>query len=1023
MNEKRFLLLFFFLIITLGIFAQDVQVKGKVIDDNGDTLPGVSIVIEGTTRGAITDMDGKYSITVGANSTLLFSYVGYATQRINVNDQTEINVTLVTDLARLDEVVVIGYGTVKKTDMTGAVTSLNDETLTQGVVTNVDQMMIGRAAGVQVYQNSSEPGGGINIQIRGVGSVNAGNEPLYVIDGLPIDNAPAVSATGASMPGNRNSRNPLNSINPSDIESIEILKDASATAIYGARGANGVILITTKKGKGGEFQVNYDAYYGTQKVANKLDVMTATEYQTVLNELYDAGAVNAGVGEMVGDIQDGGTDWQDEIFRDAPVQSHNLSFMGGDVNTNYFASFNYYDQQGTVINSGMERYTARLNLDEQAGDKFKFGVNINTSYIKDDYVPNGVVPNEAGGAISAAYDFDPTLSIWDETTERYNISPFITKDNPLAIAYGKHAMAKSWRTFGTVYGEYFVIPGLSARLNIGGDFYHTRKDVFTDDKTKDGLAANGIAAVLSGNRYNYLVEGTINYNKVFNDIHSLGAVAGVTTQKFFLDRVTAEARDFVSLSTGANSLQSGNPEQYEVSSSSVPSTLLSYLGRVNYSLLEKYLVTATIRADGSSKFGENNKFGYFPSAALAWKLMNEDFISSLGIFHNLKLRASWGQTGNQEIGNFRSLTTFSVGGTDFVMGDTRYTITNPTRIANPDLKWETTTQTNIGLDWGILAGRLSGTIDYFDRLTEDLLMDLPVPAQTGFTTKLANVGSVKNTGFEFLIDSRNLTGEFQWFTSLNFTALKNEVIDLGPIEKIIQGGVQFSQDISVIMPDEALNSYYGWEIPGVWQTGDDFTNAPAGVEPGDWKYLDLDGDGSITANDRKVMGKCIPDFTWGMTNTFAYKGFNLNVYLIGVHGVELMNNQMKDSFYPINFRRNKLAEPYVNRWTPNNPTNEYASFINPSSQGANIVNNKTVEDASFVRLQNITLSYTVPVQRIPIFKSLNIYVAGTNLHTLTKYSGMDPGANVNGTNNAALRLDYNTYPFSKVYTIGLQAGF
>jgi len=1023
MNEKRFLLLFFFLIITLGIFAQDVQVKGKVIDDNGDTLPGVSIVIEGTTRGAITDMDGKYSITVGANSTLLFSYVGYATQRINVNDQTEINVTLVTDLARLDEVVVIGYGTVKKTDLTGAVTSLNDETLTQGVVTNVDQMMIGRAAGVQVYQNSSEPGGGINIQIRGVGSVNAGNEPLYVIDGLPIDNAPAVSATGASMPGNRNSRNPLNSINPSDIESIEILKDASATAIYGARGANGVILITTKKGKGGEFQVNYDAYYGTQKVANKLDVMTATEYQTVLNELYDAGAVNAGVGEMVGDIQDGGTDWQDEIFRDAPVQSHNLSFMGGDVNTNYFASFNYYDQQGTVINSGMERYTARLNLDEQAGDKFKFGVNINTSYIKDDYVPNGVVPNEAGGAISAAYDFDPTLSIWDETTERYNISPFITKDNPLAIAYGKHAMAKSWRTFGTFYGEYFVIPGLSARLNIGGDFYHTRKDVFTDDKTKDGLAANGIAAVLSGNRYNYLVEGTINYNKVFNDIHSLGAVAGVTTQKFFLDRVTAEARDFVSLSTGTNSLQSGNPEQYEVSSSNVPSTLLSYLGRVNYSLLEKYLVTATIRADGSSKFGENNKFGYFPSAALAWKLMNEDFISSLGIFHNLKLRASWGQTGNQEIGNFRSLTTFSVGGTDFVMGDTRYTITNPTRIANPDLKWETTTQTNIGLDWGILAGRLSGTIDYFDRLTEDLLMDLPVPAQTGFTTKLANVGSVKNTGFEFLIDSRNLTGEFQWFTSLNFTALKNEVIDLGPIEKIIQGGVQFSQDISVIMPDEALNSYYGWEISGVWQTGDDFTNAPAGVAPGDWKYLDLDGDGSITANDRKVMGKCIPDFTWGMTNTFAYKDFNLNVYLIGVHGVELMNNQMKDSFYPINFRRNKLAEPYVNRWTPNNPTNEYASFINPSSQGANIVNNKTVEDASFVRLQNITLTYTVPVQRIPIFKSLNIYVAGTNLHTLTKYSGMDPGANVNGTNNAALRLDYNTYPFSKVYTIGLQAGF
>lgn len=1021
MKKRSIFLLLIFLIASAGLFAQQIEVTGNVTDDQGNTLPGVSIVIEGTSRGTVTDLDGNFSISVSSGGTLVFSFVGYTTRRVIIDSQTRLDVTLQTDMARLDEVVVIGYGTIKKNDLTGAVASLNEESVTQGVVTNVDQMIIGRAPGVSVFQNSAEPGGGINIQIRGVGSVNAGNEPLYVIDGLPIDNGPAVSAAGPSMPGNRNPRNPLNSINPGDIQSIEVLKDASATAIYGARGANGVILITTKKGQAGALQVDYDGYYGVQQVANKLDVMTATEYETVLNELYDAGAVNAGVGERVDGIQNGGTDWQDEIFRNAPVQSHNLAFRGGDENTNYFSSFNYFNQQGTVIESGMKRYTARLNLDEKTGNKFNYGVNITTSYLVDDYVPNGVVPNEAGGAISAAYDFDPTLSIMDETTGRYTISPFITKDNPLAIAYGKHAHAKNWRTFGTVYGEYFFAPGLSAKINIGADFFHTRKDVFTDDKTQDGLAANGIASILSGNRYNYLAEGTLNYIKTINVNHTINAVVGVTTQKFFLERVTAESADFVSLSTGTNSLQSGNPEYYDVNSSTSNSTLLSYLARVNYSYADKYLITGTIRADGSSKFGENNKFGYFPSVAIGWKIMNEDFMSG-SLFHNLKLRASWGQTGNQEIGNYRSLTTFSVAGDDFVMGDTRYTATNPTRMANPDLKWETTTQTDIGLDWAILGGRLSGTMDYFNRLTSDLLLDLPVPAQTGFTTKLANVGSVKNSGFEFLIDSRNLTGTFQWFTSLNFTALKNEVVDLGPIDQIIQGGVQFAENISVIMPGEALNAYYGWEVLGVWQTDDDFTNAPVGAAPGDWKYLDLDGDGSITAEDRKVVGKSIPDFTWGMTNTFKYKGFDLNIYLAGVHGVELMNNQLKDALYPINFRRNKMAEPYLNRWTQDNPTNEWASFLNPSSQGANIVNNRTVENASYVRLQNITLGYSVPVKN-KVFRNLNIYIAGTNLITWTSYSGMDPGANVNGTDNAALRLDYNSYPFSRVYTIGVKAGF
>lgn len=1023
MKKPKLLLLVLFMVSFLGLYAQDLSITGKVTDENRQPLPGVTIIVSGTARGTITDENGNYSISAPGTAVLEFSFIGYQKHSVSIEGTTTINVTMSVDFEALDEVVVIGYGSVKKSDLTGSVVSLKSEDIIVGVSASVDHLLQGRAAGVQVLQNSSEPGGGLSIQVRGVGSINASNEPLYVIDGLPVDNVPVITGVGEGFTASRNPRNPLNSLNPADIESIEILKDASSTAIYGSRGANGVIMITTKKGTSGSLKVDYDAYFGTQSITKKLDLLNATEYQQVLNELYDAGAINANVGERVDVIQGDGTDWQDEIFRQAPVHNHNLSFSGGDKNTRYYASFSYFDQDGVVISSGIKRYSARLNLEQQVKDRFNFGLNISTSFVDDDFVANGIVPNEAAGVISSALDFDPTLEVMDENTGRYNTSEFISKDNPLAVAYGKEARAKSFRTFGSVYGEYFFIPELSLKINLGGDINTSKRDVFIDSSTKQGNDAGGIGTVISGFLYNYLAEATMNYRKEFGGGHSLSLLAGATTQQFFIERSNVSASGFISEATGTNSLQSGTQSTFSISTSSIPHTLLSYLGRANYSFQDRFLVTATIRADGSSRFGENNKFGYFPSAAFAWKLNNEDFIKNLDIFSTLKLRASWGRTGNQEIGNYRSLTTFSIGNFPMIYGDNQYVVFEPSRMPNPDLKWETTEQTDIGLDFGFLQGRISGSIDYFYRKTFDLLLDLPVPPQTGFATKLANVGSVENKGWEFVLNTYNITGPFSWTTNMNFSVAKNKVIDLGGIPQIIMGALQFTPDVSIIIPGQPMNSYYGYTVTGVWQTDDDLALSKQGAQPGDLKYLDANQDSTITASDRAVIGSPFPDFTWGMVNTFAYKGFDLSVSMQGVHGAYLLNNQMVHAYYPINFRRNKIAEPYLNRWTPENPTNEYPSFINPSSQGSNVVNTRTVEDASYIRIQNVTLGYQVPLKNVKAIRSLNVYVSASNLHTFTKYRGFDPGANVSGNEDAAVRIDYDSFPLARTMMFGFKVGF
>lgn len=1018
--DYRLFFLVFFACGILGIentYAQTRTITGTVTSaEKGEPLPGVTILEKGTDNGSVTDLDGSYRLTVSDEAVLVFSFVGYQTEEIRTRNRSVINLEMEEDVRQLQELVVVGYGTVKKNDLTGSVTSLSEKDLTPGPIASVEQMLQGRAAGVQITQNSGEPGGAMAIKIRGANSISAGNQPLYVIDGLPIDNSAVITGTGAGFVGNNNPRNPLATLNPNDIASIEILKDASATAIYGSRGANGVIMITTKKGKEGTIKVNYDTYYGIQTVANRLELLNPQQYQRVLNEIIADGGGSQE--ERVGEIQNGGTDWQEELYRNAPVQNHNLSFSGGDQNTSYFFSLGYFNQQGVVKYSGMERYNARMNLENRKSERYAVGINLNTSYIYDDYVSNGVGINENAGAIYAALNYDPTITIFDDDGD-FNRSEFITIDNPVALAIGEDAFMKTYRTFGTVYGEYFLLPSLSAKLNVGGDVSNSRRDVFIDPITIEGRGQNGIATIISGMRSNFLVEGTLNYNKEFGDIHKVNAVAGVTTQSFVNENFTAGARDFVVPTIRTYGLGAGNQELNRVGSSRQENRLLSYLGRVNYSLLDRYLLTVSFRADGSSRFGPNNRFGYFPSMAAAWKLSEENFFSQIRALSVLKLRASYGVTGNQEIPNFAYLTTFN-NGRDVLMDDRRKTALSPSRNANPDLKWESTRQFNVGMDFGFFNGRIHSSLDYYHSLTTDLLLALPVPRSTGYATMLSNVGSMKNYGVEFQIDTRNLVGEFEWNTGFNISTNRNEVISLGPLDEIITGGLGFSTDVSITRPGDPIRSFYGYEVIGVWQENDDFSVVKDDVAPGDLKLRDINGDSTITAEDRTIIGKTFPDFNWGFTNTFRYKNLELSAYLEGVHGISMLNNNMVDVYYPINFRRNKVAEPYLNRWTPDNPTNLYPSFVNPTVQGKREVNTRTVEDASFIRLQNVRLAYHLPVTNLGFIRNITLYASGQNLLTFTNYSGVDPAANANG--GAVLKIDYNSYPFARTYMFGLNVG-
>ena len=995
--------------------AQDRTVSGTVRNaEDGLGLAGVNIVVKGTTTGTLTDRDGNYSLVVPSLSdTLVFSLIGFQTQETPISGRTTVDVALSPLAIMLKELVVIGYGAVQKSDLTGSVSSVTPDQFNAGIQSSVDGMIQARVPGVKITQSTAEPGGGSSVRIRGATSITAGNEPLYVIDGQPIDNLPAIP--GSPIVDERTARNPLKTLNPGEIESIEILKDASAAAIYGSRGANGVVLITTKRGRPGPLRIEYNSSASIQHVANKLDFMNATEYMTFANALRaDQGQGPLFTQEEIAAAGEG-TDWQDEILRTAPAQNHHLSFSGGSANTTYHTSFNYFDQEGVIRSSGTKRYSGRLNIDHSI-NKFDFGVNLSTSVAEDDFVPNGVGINATAGVVATAHQMDPTMPV--RTPEgAFSESGNLDIENPVALAESIVDEAETNRTIGNVFGEYKISSDLSAKLLFGSDRHSSRRDGYINKVTKRGQSANSTASVSSFERNNYLVEATLNYDRAIRENHSLNAVAGYTYQAFYARGVFAGAADFATDNFSTDNLSAGNREKYAVGTSQFRHQLLSYLGRINYSAYGKYLLTTSFRIDGSSRFGEHNRYGYFPSLALGWRLSNEPFLADQSIISDLKLRASYGITGNQAIGNYNSLVLLGTVG-DAVFDGQRFVGIAPIQLGNPNLKWETTAQLNVGVDFGFFDDRVTGSMDYFVKNTSDLLLSLPIPRTTGFSTSLQNVGEIRNRGFEFVVGTRNFVGDFNWTSTFSLATLENKVVSLGELPFILQGGLRFLSDLTILKEGEPMNSYFGYKTDGVFQSQAEIDgSAQPGAQPGDIRFVDVNGDGTINPDDRTILGDPYPDVEIGFNNNLRYKGFGLDVFVEGSFGHQLLNFTRIDSETPIEFLRNR--QTYVlDRWTPENPTSENPSFVRMDVSRA--VNDRVIEDASFLRLKSVTLRYQLPgasVRRIGV-NAASLYISAQNLLTLTDYTGYDPDVSSLGDSN--IRLDYNAYPLARTYTLGIK---
>ncbi|PXX21461.1 TonB-dependent receptor [Arenibacter sp. ARW7G5Y1] len=1004
---------------------QEPEITGTVTDSNGTPLPGANIIEKGTSNGVTADFDGNFSIKIADNNAILIiSYIGFTTKEVQVNNQTNISVSLKEKEASLDEVVVIGYGTVKKSDLTGSVVSLDADQLNQVNVVSADQMLQGRVAGVQITQTSHAPGGGVSVRIRGTGSITAGQEPLYVVDGFPINNVSTANGRlNSGFEGSLPVNNPLNSINPADIKSIEILKDASAAAIYGSRGSNGVVIITTKSGISGSApQFNFNTSYSVSKIRNKIDVLSTSEYINIMNQLEIArGNAEPFNDEFINSVG-AGIDWQDEILQTGSTQSHNLSLSGQSGGTTYYSSLSYYDQEGIVKNTGYDRFQARLNLDQKLGDKFTFGMKLNTSLERNKSVPvNGFGKNEEGDAVYTALNNAPVNPVFNDdgtifrpTTDGMFV---LTLGSPYGKVNGQMLKEEINRTLVNIFGEYSIVPELKAKITFGSDRSTKRNDIYSNRLSLRGEAAEGIATIVSGELSSTLLEGILTYSNTIGDKHSLTALVGSTYQSFVNRTFSAGTQGFASDIIETNGLGIGIQAQNQVASFASERRLLSYISRINYGFHNKYLLTASLRADGSSNFGDTNRYGYFPSFSGAWKINNESFLMDSSVLSELKLRAGWGQLGNDNIGIARALATYS-GGAVAVIGGQQVSGVSPSRIPNPNLKWETSEQLNFGLDFGFFNSRIKGSIDYFRKSNKDLLLDLPIPSTSGFSILASNIGQVDNSGIEVMLNTVNLNGALQWSTDLNFSTLTNKVVSLGNIPEIIHSSAEIT---SLIRPGEPLYSYYGTKAIGIFQEGQDPIAAQPNIVPGNPIWLDANGDDVINDADRVVIGNPYPDFNFGINNSLSYKNFQFTAFVDGALGQQLMTYTLYDAIYPNDNLRNRLAEPWLNRWTPDNPTNKWPSGLNTSSYRGSQSNSFSVANASFVRLKNVQLTYAVPVDNISALKSLDIFIGGQNLLVITDYPGYDPDVNSLGQSGA--RIDRMAYPSSRVFQLGINVGF
>ena len=988
-----------------------ITVTGVVKDANGEPITGAAVVVKGTTNGTITDIDGKYSISVPEGSMLSFSFVGFKTHEVRAN-KTTLNVVMQEEAIGLDEVVAIGYGYVKKRDLTGAVSSVSaDDMVMGGTVSNAAQALQGKTAGVQVQQTSKAPGGSISVRVRGSNSISSTNEPLYVVDGFP-------STEGLN-------------INPNDIESMQILKDASATAIYGARGANGVVLITTKRGKAGENKISYNGYVGVQQVQNPFDFISAKDYMNLQNALYQE--IEGQEGNPYGVYTPSqlestvDTDWLDVCTQLGVVHDHTISFQGGTEKTKVMTSLGFYNQEGVLKNTDFNRISGRVNVDQTITDWIKAGASLYAHREQSNYQAysgNIVSSNVLNGILT----YDPTVKPYNDDGS-YGTVPGGRGDNPLANLLERQNDETNDKFNGTAFVEINPLEGLTAKASVGVEILHQFRGTYLPKSTYEGGIDGGIASTYDLSNTRQVFEGTINYMKTFNDVHDFGAMVGYTYEKFSEEYRSQQAKGFSTDQFTYNNMGAAS-QVTDWGSNKTENILISFFGRVNYTYNNKYLATVTVRRDGSSRFGANEHWGTFPSGSLAWRASEEDFIKNWGVFSNLKVRAGFGVTGNERIGDYASYA---------LMANTRYTFDgstnsagihmNQSSAANPNLKWETTKQWNIGLDMGFLDNRISVTIDGYWKKTDDLLLAVRMPYYTGFTSGQSNIGSISNKGVELDFTSHNLTGDFQWDTKFNISYNKNEVLDLGDngdiyISSSKPMGSVSEEDFAIVREGEALGSIFGYKYIGVLQQGETYAPQP-NSKPGDPKFEDVNGDGIIDSNDRTIIGHANPDVVFGLTNNFAWKNFDLSIFFQGSIGNDLLNMTNMN----LEWNRTEVA---LDRWTPESTDTDVPRNGFYYSQYGGYINDHFVENASYLRLKNLTLGYTIPFKKF--INSCRVYFSAENLFTVTGYSGWDPETDTKAyeqakqggsqqTANAGAGLDFNSYPSMRTYTFGVNITF
>ncbi|MGJ1268761.1 TonB-dependent receptor [Sphingobacterium spiritivorum] len=984
------------------------SISGTVTDSIGP-VAGATVSVKGVSgQGTTTNEQGQFKIQIpGSKAALIISMVGYETQTIAVQGGSVLNVRLNRKSTDIEEVVVVGYGTQRKSDLTGSVASINKAQISAFPLAGTAQALQGRAPGVAVSSTNGEPGKAPRIRIRGGTSINASSDPLYVVDGFPGSTPPA----------------------PEDVESVEVLKDASATAIYGSRGANGVIMITTKKGKVGKPVIELNNSLATHKVGKRLELLNASEFASYINDTY----INSGNNNIPYPNPESygtGTDWQDLIFRTGNLLNNQLAVSGGSDNIRYYTALNHYGQKGVIINSDFRRLSGTSNMDITFSDRVKMGTRLmfNRNYL------SGVRTQEAGsgttsaGVIAAALRFEPTQGVYD-ANGKYTLKQVgDPHDNAVAIATERQNKVTNDLFQGNTYIELGLLKNLTFRSTLGIQISNERTGNYATKALVEGRNVGGIGSIYATKNTNLISENFLTYSQTFNDVHNLTAMAGYSYQSSRNEAWQANNRNFISDSFSFWNLGAGS--SYQNAFSNLEDWLMSsFYGRLNYNFKSRYLFTVTGRYDGSSRFGKNNKWAFFPSGAFAWNVKQEPFMQSAEAISNLKIRTSYGETGNSEIGSYQSLARFSP--TLTTIGGMPVNAVRPTNVANPNLTWETTRQTDAGLDIGFLDNRINLTVDYYYKKTVDLLYQVPLPIYSGFTNSLQNVGSVQNKGWEFALQTVNLNDKVKWNTDFNITFNRNKILQLpkGDIRYNSIPSHMLSTESQILREGEVVGAFFGWVFDGLYQQGDDFSAQP-GKKPGDVRYKDIYGrdasnnltegpNGVVNADDRKVIGNPHPDFTFGFNNDLKYKNFDLNIFMQGSYGNDMLNITRMELDWMAG--KGNATKNALRRWTPQNTNTDI-----PRANSANNpeVSSRWIEDGSYLRLKNLALGYNFTeksLQKIGV-KRLRLFFSAQNIWTWTKYSGYDPEVSFQDSNQN-IGLDYMSYPNIKSFTFGFNAGF